>query len=133
MYAHYTYRMLGMSRSVWPFRHDQGAGWMAATLLSTGATTQLSNAAPVVPSAYGRHDRARGGSTGAVSGLSGMDRQCPSWTGDQAEGMTGRVFVNMAAGRKSACAQGQRSGLGIGEVVHHDVEVELLRPGRGSR
>jgi len=66
--------------------------------------------------------------------LSIRDRGRPSWSPDEAEGVTGRVGVDVLAVELHR-AQRQDVRAGSGHVLDHDVEVDLLghagvRPGR---
>ena len=67
---------------------------------------------------------------GPASDSAGIDGWSPSRTANQAEGVAGWVGVHVVAMRQAPSSQRQDTGLGGDEIVHHDVEVELLRPGR---
>src|ERR1700729_217095 len=69
-------------------------------------------------------------SAARTEGRSGGDRGCPSRPSDEAEGVTGRVGVDVLAVELHR-AEGEDARAGGGHILHHDVEVNLLRYRRG--
>ena len=96
--------------------------------LNSGPWTLELVSADTGKAAMGTYNRVRSRPPARESAPSVDDRRCPLWSADKAEGMTRGVGVNIVtvelrrAERNDARARG-------GRILHHDVEMKLLRDG----